>query len=236
MSKFEIKTTILKDVLESFRKMHTEIIFEFTDEDIFISTRNQSHSLYMKARIVGSSLQNYVSECNRLIFDLTNLREFLDVYPENNSVITITENAVYVGKEKNFLFYVFSEEEFFEIPKIKVLYECSLEKENLLQVLKELRVFSGFFKLEASIGDLRLFGEDKIKGQGKIVLKIPKIDEEFEGIFSLQPLLDILNDVKIENNVNFRIFENNVIGFSFKKHEIAFEIYIAEHTGEKNTW
>jgi len=232
MSEFEIETMTLKDVLESFRKIHTEIIFEFTREDILIISRNQSYSLYMKARIDGSFLQNYVSECNRLIFDLTNLREFLDIYPESISVIKITEDAIYVGRERNFLFYVFSEEKFFEMPKMKVIYECGLEKENLLQALRELRVFSGFFKLEASNGDLRLSGEDKIKGKGKTVLKIPKIDERFEAIFSLQPLLDILTDIKIENKVNFRIFENNVIGFSFEKNKIAFDVYIAEHTGE----
>jgi hypothetical protein len=235
MSEFEVDTQPLKEVLESFQKVHTEIILEFTDEGIFISTRNESHTVYMKARIKKSSLQHYVSECKRLIFDLAKLREFLDVYPEDSTVITI-KNAIYVGRERNFLFYVFSEEEFFEMPNIRDLYTCSLEKENLLQILMELRVFSDFFKLNVSDKNLTFFGEDKIKGQGKIALEIPKKDEEFEGIFSLQPLLDIINDKKIGNEITFKIFENNAIGFSFQKHEITFDIYVAEHTGEEIPW
>lgn len=232
MSELEVKTVVLRDVLESFRRIHTEIVLEFFSRNIFISARNQPHSVFIKARI--DTLKNYsMSECRKLVFDLTNLREFLEVYPEEFTELKIAKDAIYVGKEKNFLFYVFSEDEFFEIPEIDVLYECDLEKNDLVQIFKELRVFSCFFKLEASDDNLRFSGEDKIKGKGKVMLRIPKIDEEFEGIFSLHPLLDILDDSKIESTIKFKIFKNNVIGFFFKKYEIVFEIYIVEHIGEE---
>ena len=58
-----------------------------------------------------------------------------------------------------------------------------------------------------------------------VVAITPKIGEQF-----------LLNDTKIENKIKFKIFEDNTIGFSFQKHEIIFDVYVAEHTGEGIAW
>ncbi len=231
MSTLEIQTSILRAVLESFQKIHTEIILELSDEKILISTRNLSHSVFMKAQINSSLLQKYeVSEYKKWVFDSTNVREFLKIYPEETTQFTITRDAIYIGRERNFLFYVFSEEEFFEMPEMKMIYTCPLEKGIILQTFRELEIFSDFFKMVASNKRLIFSGEDQIKGKGRIILEVPEI-EKFEGIFPLQPLLDILDDKEIENEIEFKIFENHVIGISFRKHEIAFSIYIVENIG-----
>lgn len=234
MSHLKIKKSILKEVFESLSKIHTEITLEFCDREILIVTGDESHSIYMKVKIDGSLLQDYsVSECKQLVFDFTRLGRFLNVYPEDSVELEITKNAIYVGEERDFLFYVFSEEGSSRIPEVKVIYACTLEKKNLFPALRELEIFSDFFELTASREDLTLSGEDKVIGRGTVILKISKIDIEFKGIFLLHPLLDILEDARIDR-VDFKIFEHSGIGISFGNHGIDFEIYIAERVGEPN--
>ncbi|MGD2249810.1 MAG: hypothetical protein PVF58_15485 [Candidatus Methanofastidiosia archaeon] len=230
MSTFKIETQLLRDIFESFQEIYSEIILELKENGILILGRTPSHTVYMMARINDSILQNYtVSQCKKIVFDLTILKKFLSFYPKEVVDVIIKRNLIYIGEEKNFKFYVFAEEEFFDIPELEQISKCDLEKNDLIQSLNELKVFSDFFKLKTSNGNLELTGEDEIRGQGRILLNISEVSEKFEGIFPIQPLLIILDNPKIGKKVNLKFFKNNLIGFSFSKSGSIFNMYIIAH-------